>query len=95
LGIANFVGTFGSLGKWKTSIFANGTFASTFATQGPTFGEPTKKKKKKQLLRKCSKKNGLPNFLRVELVVDPTSKILAWCTTRFVPWLKVGKTLKS
>jgi hypothetical protein len=62
LGIANFVGTFGSLGKWKTSIFANGTFASTFATQGPTFGEPTKKKKKKTTIKKVFKEKWVTQF---------------------------------
>jgi hypothetical protein len=56
LGAGSFVGTFGLfdvLSREKTSTSTNSAFAPTFLTQGLIFGEPTKKKKKRKILKKC------------------------------------------
>jgi len=45
-------GSFGFLGKEKTSTFANGAFASTPSTQGLNFGKPINKKTKLKIKKK-------------------------------------------
>lgn len=96
-GVTSFIGNFGSFGsssrkRWST--FAHGAFAYTSITQGFTFGELAKKWKKRWILTRCSKTNGLPNFLKLKLwyILHARS---TWCTTRFVLWLKVKKNFKT
>jgi len=51
-------------GRKRASTFSNGAFATTCVTQGPTFGESTKKRKKRLILKGCPKKMGCPISLR-------------------------------
>jgi hypothetical protein len=65
--LLNFCG-FGATNSIGTFVNPS-TFASTFVIHGPTaFGEPTKKRKKKVLSRGFSRKNGLPNFLGLNML---------------------------
>ncbi len=60
-------GSFGFLGKEKTSTFANGAFASTPSTHGLILKNQWIKRQKKQLKKWCLENNGLPNFFGLNL----------------------------
>jgi hypothetical protein len=81
LGATNYASLCSSLGKGASNIQGIVSGTQVLASWEPT------KKKKRQRLKMCLNKNGLPNFLRLNLWWIMQAKLTCYAT-RFVFWLK-------
>ncbi len=75
LGVVSFIELQGTLGVANSTNFYSSSSRNAYRTQGPTYGEPTKKKNHVVEIKKVFKKEWATQFPWAKPMVDLTSKI--------------------
>jgi hypothetical protein len=75
LGVVSFIELQGTLGVANSTNFYSSSSRNAYRTQGPTYGEPTKKKNNVVEIKKVFKEEWATQFPWAKPMVDLTSKI--------------------